>query len=311
MIALALAFSLLASGPVQATPQQVPAADAPVRLEDIEVSGRPLDEMIDAFVGTVSAPVRNRGLARWRQNLCVGVVNLRTETAQVVADRISADALALGLTPGLPGCRPNIIVIATVNANDFTRTYVAQRPRLFRMGGAGMDRGDAALRDFQDTDRPVRWWAVSIPADRDTGARATRMPGQFDDNGGGVAAYAPTIKVPFASRLRTQVVDDMVRVFVVVDVDRLGAVTSQQLGDYIAMVALAQIDPRADTGGYATILNVFADPGVAEGLTNWDKAYLEGLYGAERSLRNHASYLDEVAGEIGRAHRRLRAAGDE
>ena len=49
-----------------------------------------------------------------------------------------------------------------------------------------------------------------------------------------------------------------------------------------AGAALAQIDPEADTSRYVSILNLFAAPEATETLTDWDTAYLKGLYDAER-----------------------------
>ena len=42
-------------------------------------------------------------------------------------------------------------------------------------------------------------------------------------------------------------------------------VSAEQLADYVAMVTLAQIDPDADTRGYASILNLFQTPDAAPG----------------------------------------------
>ena len=86
--------------------------------------------------------------------------------------------------------------------------------------------------------------------------------------------------------------------------------SGQQLADYVAMVTLAQNDPDADTGRYASILNVFDDPETATGLTDWDQAYLRGLYDAERSRKNLRAGRTEIADSIHRAHGELRA-GEE
>lgn len=117
MIAFAIT-ALLVTAPVQepgtrtvppppATAQ--PVADDPIALEDIEVTGTPLTSMIRDFVNEVAAPNRGRGLARWSESICVGVANLRTEPAQYIVDRVSTVAEDIGLTPGQPGCTPNIV----------------------------------------------------------------------------------------------------------------------------------------------------------------------------------------------------------
>ena len=43
------------------------------------------------------------------------------------------------------------------------------------------------------------------------------------------------------------------------------------------------------------MLNVFADPAAASGMTDWDRAYLDALYGAELNLRNPNAQAGAVA----------------
>jgi hypothetical protein len=297
--------------------QEIPAGpDVAVELEDVVVTGRSLDTTIRNFVGEVAEPNRGRGLARWDGEICVGVSNLQAETAQYLADRVSTVAGDLGLQPGAPGCAPNILVIATDDAESIARTLVRERRRAFRMGGAGMDRGGSALEDFVETDRPVRWWQMAVPVDSETGARATRLAGDCTGikcgGGGGqtVLAFAPNINVFAAARLRTQIVDNLIRAVVIVDVDQVRDVSILQLADYIAMVSLAQIDPDADTRGYASILNVFDDPDGSASLTSWDQAFLGGLYAAERNAAAQIARRGEIVDAIHREHGRLREGED-
>ena len=320
MLAVALAFSLLAASPdpalgasLAASMQaQDPAGTGPVALEDVFVEGRRFDILTRDFVAEVAIPARGRGLARWRDGVCVGVANLETGAAQYIVDRVSTVAEDMGLRPGAPGCSPRILVIATTDADSFTRQFVANRPRLFRVGGGGMDLGRNALRAFESADRPVRWWTVSAPVDSETGQIAVRLPGDVSGAGTGnmsAMQYAPKISTT-ASRLTTQVVDDTLRSFVIVDVDRLNGVSLEQLADYIAFISLAQIDPDADTSDYVSVLNVFDDPAQADGLTRWDQAYLRGLYETQRTRVNPASQQTEIVSSIARVRRTLTAAED-
>lgn len=69
---------------------------------------------------------------------------------------------------------------------------------------------------------------------------------------------------------------------IVVDTNRVRGVSYQQLSAYIALVSLAMVDPEADTGEVDSILSLFADRDAGKTLphdaTNWDIAYLQGLY---------------------------------
>jgi len=314
MIAIVLAGLLAASpalgdSPPQSVPQLPPvSAEAPVQLEDVEVTGASLDSLIRSFVNGVAAPNRRRGLARWEDRICVGVANLRAEPAQYIVDRISTVAEDIGLTPGEPGCAPTIIIVASSDPSGLAESLVRERRRAFRMGGTGMDRGGVALRDFVASQAPVRWWQVALPVDSETGLRAVRIPGECNDPCQKPEDYAPIISVFSASRLTTQIVDNLTRAIVILDINQVGQVSIEQLADYVAMVSLAQIDPEADTGRYASILNVFDRPDTAPGLTDWDRAYLTGLYGAERNRLNLRANRAEVADSIHRAHRDVRNA---
>jgi hypothetical protein len=313
MIASLLVALLLSSAPdavtAQTSPPQVSAdADQPTDLGDITVEGRRLQDMTEDFVREVAQPARGRGLARWKDGLCVGAANLQPETAQYIVDRVSTVAQDLGLRPGAPGCDPNVLIVATADGNAFTEQFVAMRPRLFSIGAAGTDLGYTALDRFRTTERPVRWWNVSMPTDSDTGDRAVRLPG---DGGGSIFTYAPTIQVRSVSRLSTQIIDVSKRTFVIVDVSKISQISVTQLADYIAMVSLAQINPDADTSGYATVLNVFDDPGRTPGLTDWDKAYLTGLYDAQRTRRNEGSARGEIVASIVRVHHDMTASDED
>ena len=300
-----------AAAPAAAQTQTDAGPDDAVRLEDVEVTGGRLEDVITDFVNEVAEPNRRRGLARWNSEICVGVANLSAEAAEYLADRISTVAEDIGLQVAGPGCTPNILVVATGDGNALARGLVERTPRAFRMGGSGMDRGGAALRDFIETDRPVRWWQMSLPVDSQTGDRAVRIPGDCNGDCTSALDAAPQISVFAASRLRTQIVDNLIRTVVIVDVDQVATLGIQQLADYIAMVSFAQIDPDADTRAYATILNVFDDPGVGDGITEWDRAYLDGLYAAERTAANGRANRSEIVSSIRRAHGRIRAGEAE
>ncbi len=261
--------------------------------------------MIRDFVNEVAAPNRDRGIARWHSSICIGVANLAPTPAQYILDRVSTVAEDVGLSPGAPGCTPNVIVIATDQPDELAAQLTKDRRGAFRMGGAGMDRGGDALEDFVASDRPVRWWQVAMPVDSQTGERAVRLPADCSGSctgPGSVTQSAPNISVFAASRLSTQIVDNLFRTIVILDIDQVSNVSVQQLADYVAMVTLAQIDPNADTSGYASILNVFDDPETTTSLTNWDTAYLNGLYDTERTRANLRSGRGEIADSIQRAH---------
>lgn len=284
--------------PVIPPPAQEPPA---VTVEDVTVEGQRLADFVREFVVETAAPARGRGLARWHRPICAGVVNLDPRLAQPIVDRISQVGLELGLRIGEPGCRANVFVVFTEDSGALTRQLVEEHRRAFHVGTGGIDRGQAALAVFTTTDLPVRWWHTSMPVNAATGNRAIRLPG----------GSAPQIKVFAASRLTTQIRDDLLRSMVIVDIDRLEDVNLAQLADYVALVSLAQIDPEADVRPYDTILNLFDDPQGVGGLTDWDWSYLNALYATQDApvlRRNHAAQTEIVAGVMARDRRRAEAA---
>lgn len=281
LISLAAALLMTALPAAQERPQEPEAA----QLDDVEVVGRRLESRIDDFVDQIIAPAPGRGPARWRRTVCVGAINFRPEAARQIVDRVSAVALELGISPGEPDCKPHILIIATNNGAETATGLVELNLRLFIGGGTGMNQSRAALERFQTGDRAVRWWHVAMPVDADTGARAVRLPGDTDP---------PALNKFVASRLRSAVRDDMNNAVIVVDTARLGEASFTQLADYVALVALAQIDPEADVRRHDTILNLFSEPASVSGLTAWDLAYLHGLYGAPLDTVSRSSLLGAV-----------------
>lgn len=273
MTAAAVSLTLLQSQtPPAPQPAQQPAAQAPTDLEDVVVEGRRLRAVVQNFVGEISAPAGNRGPARWNGPVCIGVVNLRADVAQYIVDRTSDVARGLGLNAGEPGCNANVLIVAAADGRGTANAIVDARRRAFQPGGSGMARSAAALERFRTSDAPIRWWHVSVPVDSDTGEWATRLPGE----------PAPVISVSRASRLRTDIRDDLLKAIIVVDMDQVTGLTFTQLADYLALVSLSQVDPEADVGSFDTVLNVFTDPATA-GLTSWDMDYLHALYSAEQN----------------------------
>jgi len=221
--------------PAQAAPPVIPGSvsDAPTELGDIIIDSRPVDVVAQAFVEAVAAPARRRGLARWYGTICVGVVNVRQEVAQPLIDHISNVALDLGLETGAPGCRPNIVIVFADEGAGMATALVDRDHRIFHLGVGGLDRGKVALASFQTTDRPVRWWHVSMPTVGANGGRAIRMPGDVG------LIYVPGEGIVNRGR---PITDSLSKVIVIVDIDEVQAVNLAQLGDYLAMVTLAQFD---------------------------------------------------------------------
>lgn len=284
------------------TPPPAPPQEPPTTtLEDVVVDARRLEELAHDFIEDVAAPNRRRGLARWNTPLCVGVANLQRDVAQAIVDRVSDVAASLDVEVGQPGCKANALIVAADDGAGMARAMVEARRRMFRTGSLQMTQTSSALEAFQTDDRAVRWWQVSTPVDSETGGRAIRLPGDLDPATGMPAA--PYIEIHGASRIRSQIRDDMSRVIIVVDIDSVAGLPLNKLADYLTMVTLAQIDDDADSASYDTVMNLFEAPDRVDGLTDWDMAYLRGLYSAEQNRINPNAQAGNVADAVIRARR--------
>lgn len=289
-LSLALGLGLM---PAVAVAQQTPPSEE-ATVEDIVVPGMSLRDQVETFVDDVTAPATGWGPARWdeRWGICVGVVNLRRDAAQAMADRVSEVALDLNLTVGEPGCSPNVLIIATDDAPALATAMVERSPNAFRPRYSGAARRPSALKAFQTSDRAVRWWHVSMPVIRDTGRPAVALPGMD-----------PPMISSWGSHLTTPITSRLLRTYVIIDMTQVEALSFAQLADYVALITFAQIDPDAETSGFPTILNVFDNPNSALGLTDWDQDYLAALYGSEMNQRNPNAQEGAVASLMFRGRR--------
>jgi hypothetical protein len=280
-------------------------------IDEVVVRGRRMSEVefdleayVRSFVDEVAALPTGRGFARWHREVCVGVHNLNNTAAQYLVDRISLLAVEVGLEPGEPGCTPDVMIIFTVNGNETAGYIVDNHPRLLRPGAgrAGMNLDSYALDEFAHTNRAVRWWHVSMPVDARSGTHAVRLP---QDQG------APVVNMGGGggSRIYSATRDDMYYAVVVVDATKLRGTTWQQLGDYLAMVSLAQIDPQAHVSDFDSILNLFDNPRAYSGLTDWDRSYMQALYAINQE-RVPQAQSNEVVNQMARQEQDNENGGD-
>jgi hypothetical protein len=298
---IAAAAALLSGQAFPQVPDSQPQAEAPQGVEEVVVRGRRMSDVqaelhkyVAQFIGQVAAPASGRGYSRWQGKVCVSVHNLRADAAQYIVDHVSRVAADVGLTPGEPGCQPEVLVIFTTDGKALARYLVENQPLLFRPYGGvgGMQLGLEALDDFAESDKPVRWWHVSIPVDARLGVRAVTLP---QDEAG----VHPVISVAGPSRIHSGIRDDLRYALIIVDGKKLTGTTWQQLGDYLALVALAQIKPSANPASFDSILNLFDNPAAYSGLTDWDRSYLRALYSFDQE-RMPRVQVNELVGRMTR-----------
>lgn len=257
--------------------------------EEIVVTGQRLEEVVRSFVEEVTAPeMAEDQLARWNSRYCPMVTGIRARQAQYLIDRMSERALEMGLRPGEPNCRANVLILFTQDADGVAQSLAEERAFMafYNNSENGNSLGRAALREFAASDAPVRWWHVAQTVTRDGDALS----------GGGETVRA------HASRLQRNTRQDFSRVVVVVDNQQLAGIQLASLADYLAMATLAQLDSNADTSQFLTILNLFAQreagAPMTMAMTDWDRAYLTGLYEAPRNAQDADSQRRAISRTI-------------
>jgi hypothetical protein len=277
-----------------------PAADGQQVEDEVVVRGRRMSEIesdlrihVDRFIQEVAAPPAGRGYARWHRRVCISVSNIERTTAQYLVDRIARLAVDVGLEPGEPGCQPEVVIIFTTDGKETASYLVANESTVLRPSGeGGVQRGLEALREFEESDKPIRWWHVSMPVDARLGTPAIRAPGGQMNPG---LDKLPWVNVAGPSRLHSGIRDDLKYVVIIVDGPKLQGkgTTWQQIGDLLALVSLAQIDLEANPIAFDSILNLFSNPAAYSGLTDWDLSYVRSLYSydQERDLRLQSNTL--------------------
>lgn len=280
ILSAASAAFLLVAGAAQA---QTPPEEAPsTEVEGVTILGQSLREAVQSFVEEVGDAQRDQNLARWDRRVCIGVVNLNARYAQALVDQVSAVAMAVGLRPGEPGCRPNVLILADSDGDALARALVAEDPQVFRPDIGNTNLGQAALEQFQSSGAPVRWWSVTYTRTAEFGVTASRIRASHEEALG--------------------------HVIIILDTSQIGPVSFASLADYVSMVALAQVDAQIDASAYDSVFNLFAPAGSrTQRMTDWDLAYLRGLYEA----RGDAADPDRQAREIALQLRRELEARDE
>lgn len=279
---LVSALFLAAAPAGQQAVQSVPQDSA--QLEDIVIDGRRIEAAARAFVEEIGAPPAGTRPGRWNGDICMSVTGMQPRYAQYLIDRVAIAALDAGVEVSGPGCRPNVIIMATDDGPGLADELVDKVGLGFRPSVSGTNLGRRALDHFRTADVPVRWWHVTMPVEPASGQVAIALRGQ----------EPPAITVRDASRLRSNIRYDLAWAIIIVDMSQTGDASFGALADYVAMAALTQLDPFADMSGENTVINLFRPDSTVSGLTSWDKAYLAALYSARTDRATEGQQVNDL-----------------
>lgn len=261
--------------------------------EDIVVVGERLQEMVRSFVGEVAAAPGAEGqIARWDRKVCPLVAGLPARQLQYMADRIAVRAHQVGIEAEGSGCKANILIFVTPDASRLAAGIVDEYRTLvgYYSETGVVTQGREGLESFANSSAPVRWWHVNQTVSAD----GQQLGGETSNGGSTVVRTTQP-----QGRLRRGTRQDFLRVLIIVDARQAQGLQFQALSDYVAMVSLAQLNPEGETTAVPSILNLFSarDAGVEPpaAMTEWDEAYLDGLYNARRTAPREIWQVRDIA----------------
>jgi hypothetical protein len=238
------------------------------------------DEQVRREIHTfVHKVTRKEGefVGRWDQYVCPMAIGVSDAQAQFIQRRIIEVQNTVRLKRPKPDaeCHPNLFVIITDEADQVLADWKERDPGMFRWKSReGVSRSEGT--------GPVRTWHNAIVESAD-GKDASQSARQFLNLNVGKPSCG------LHGRIVAGCWEHITAVVVLVDARATGKVTLAQLADFISVVSLSQIDLSADVGDVDSILRLFAQPRPEvppTGLTEWDYAFLKGLYRVSYSPMN-------------------------
>jgi len=259
---------LLAGASVAARAQEADAPKEEPASSEIVVQGINPDRQIDDFVQALTdAPIGGQ-LSRFDWAVCPAATGLPQAQNAAVRERMRRVARAAAIPLAGPGCKPNVLLIATPDKKVLIEGLNRKYPSYF--SGIPRDR----VRDLARRPGPAAAWHVRgrISAD------AELVP---TDGVSGPHVYQAT-RDP--SRLSPATRPHFLGAVVVVEHSALTGLTTTQLADYAAMRAFAQTEPgRLEKATAPSILTVLEAPmgtPTPVTMTRWDFSFLKALYAA-------------------------------
>jgi hypothetical protein len=283
--------SLAASAQAPAPPQ-----------ENITVTATKSREVLEKFAKAFTTPTKLTGkIARWESAICPTAVGQPPQLTAYVTARVKVIAAAVGApVSDLKSCTPNIEIVFTTTPQELLDGIRKNDPDY--LGYAET----STLRDKLATvTRPVQAWYTTETVDlngmhRIDSARrlgtgitmsnfnAFAMPSSGPGNRDPIylpdATYARVTGNHIADGTRS----GFNHIVIVIDSKKLAGQSFVTLADYIAMLALTQLNSLDACQQLPSVVNMMAadcDQKI-DGITKTDLAYLRGLYkmGSDKSL---------------------------
>lgn len=280
--------ALLAAAPLPAqVGTRASTADSSQSGEEIVIQGQ--RRAITQALRQMIAEADNDQLARFEDEICPIVIGMPRDWTAALTRMIRDNVVAVGGKAGKPGCTRNAAVIFIDQPQELVKAFAEAEPGYFAMT-------PRELKNFTAVTRPVTSWHVTDMRSRD--GQELGSVGSI----GGAAADAKIVRQASASRLYSNIREDMLVGFVVIDRKATPGKTLRQLADLATMHLLLDVKPNAGASDPGSILSLFeprpAGAAPPPRLSRFDRGALTGFYTQRENNRTAAQQRLNIAKAI-------------
>jgi hypothetical protein len=258
-------------------------AHTPPPTEDVTVTADKSRNATHNFTKAFAAPTQLSGkIARWQRRLCPLTLGEKPNTAAFITQHVKYVGLAVHAPVNTDAsCTPNIEIVFTTTPQDLLDNVRKSEGVLL-----GYASTSTQLDKLAQVTRPVQAWYTTETMDCngmraiDTGAVS---------NASGDRQFSPPSYAHCGSRIVDGLVTGFNHILIVIDTTKLAGQEVVPLADYIAMLALTQLNSLDTCQTQPSIVNIMATgcEHSETALTEFDLAYLQGLYRMSAGRKVH------------------------
>lgn len=245
---------------------------------DVEAIGRLSSQLVDSRASLT--PIKQ--VARWRAPVCPAVQGLPPAFNKFVADRIKAIAVKVGAPVDASCSRPNVEVMFTPETQKMATEVAEKTPWLF---GTRLSTSASKLATVT---HPIQAWYVTATVDP-SGQQRT------DDPTDPVGVMGNDRKIE-GSRLGSKKTSVLENALIVADAAKLAGHDVGTVADYIALLALSQVQVDDGCAALPSVADAMASgcskQPAPNSITDVDIAFLKGLYATQLDVLGTTARAD-------------------
>jgi hypothetical protein len=246
-------------------------------------------------------------IARWEDGICPLTVGQQPAFTGFITQRVKDVAAMVGAPVNASqSCTPNIEIVFNRIPQELLNNIRAHQPDYL-----GYAANNAEKDRLAKVTRPLQAWYATQTTDRrgrnqiDAATRPGEgigLPCFTCGRGSGSTEYLPDATYARVSgdHINNGLKSSFYHVTIIADINRLKGYEAGPMADYIAMLALTQINSLDTCQTLPSIENMLAKGCEAKtgALTENDMAYLRGLYRVNPDRALFASQKSEIAGSM-------------